>query len=203
MAKQTLAAILLCAGAAIALTIPARADIIPPPIASYDGAGYDFTTPATTPPSHTTIGEFSFTIPTGNLVTGVTVSGSYGNGDSPTTALADFFINYNGAGAPVEVAPCDDPAADCFSDSNGPTSWTYTFTPADLASVQPQLSKGTLDFSFTMDAPPFTAPGFDWTVYAGQTTLDLTVAGTPEPATVFFCLGGLAALALLRRARKP
>jgi hypothetical protein len=201
MTKQGFVTAIFCAGAAIGLTTPAQADIIPAPIPSYDGIGYDFTTPQTTPAAFTTIGTFSFTIPTGSPVTGIVVSGSFGNNDSPTTALADFFVNYTGVGSPVEVASCDNPMADCFSNTNGPTAWTYTFTSADLANVAAQIAKGTLDFSFTMDQPPFTQTGLDWTVYAGQTSIDLQVA-TPEPFTVLMCFSGLSGIAVLRRFRK-
>jgi hypothetical protein len=197
MIRQLLVAVILCAAPVWA------ADILPTPIPSYDGTGYDFTTSPTTPPAFITIGTFSFTIPAGLHVTGITVSGSYGNNDSPTTALADFFINFTGSGSPVEVAACDNPASDCFSDTNGPTPWKYTFTSSDLTKVAPQLAKGTLDFSFTMDAPPFTAPGLNWAVFAGQTNLDIQIAtAAPEPLTVFICFTGLAVIAALRRSRK-
>jgi hypothetical protein len=130
MTKQGFVTAIFCAGAAIGLTTPAQADILPAPIPSYDGIGYDFTTPQTTPPAYTTIGTFSFAIPVGGPVTGIMVSGSFGNDDSPTTALAA------------------------------------------LANVAAQLAKGTLDLAVTMDQPSFTQTGLNWTVYAGQTTMD-------------------------------
>jgi hypothetical protein len=100
----------------------------------------------------------------------------------------------------VEVATCDDPTDDCFSDGNGPTAWSYTFTGTDLNNVATALGNGSLDFTYTMDTPPFTSSGLDWTVYAGAATIDIQTI--PEPTTLLFCLGGIAGIAAFRRFRK-
>jgi hypothetical protein len=116
MAKQTLAAAILFMGAALALTTPARGGAIVVTLpSSYDSPnGYDFVT--TFPPSgSTTIGTFTFSIPLGDLVTGITISGSFGNADSGTTALSDYYIGFSGDETAVEVAACDSILADCYS----------------------------------------------------------------------------------------
>ncbi len=119
MTKQILAVALLCIGAAFVLTTPAHADIVAT-TASYDSPnGYDFatTSPPTTPQL---IGTFNFTIPAGVQVGSITVSGSFGNGDVPNTALSDYLSRIRGDEAAVEVAACDSIAANCYSGQEGP-----------------------------------------------------------------------------------
>ncbi len=211
MTRQTISAIVLCAGAAIGLTTRAHAGEIQltlsvPPEGYYDSPnGYDFS--STFPPNGpTTIGTFTFAIPAGDSVTGITISGTFGNGDSPTTALSNYYLGDGTDGeTAIEVANCDDVSDNCYSDQNGPTTWTYTATSSDLAAVVAGLSSGSLDFTYqwvtnselTNDA----VPGIDQYVYAGEPTIDIQYAA-PEPATLLFCFGGLAGIAALRRFRK-
>ncbi len=71
MAKRTLTAAILSLGAAFVLTTQARAGTILVTLPTYYDSpnGYDFV--STFPPlGSTTIGTFTFTIPTGDLVLG-------------------------------------------------------------------------------------------------------------------------------------
>jgi hypothetical protein len=165
-------------------TQPASAGIIST-IAEYNGPFYDLVT--TFPPPSTTIGAFTFTIPSGTKIWGATISGTFGNDDVfSNTALSDYYVDVGG----IKVAGCDDPSANCFSGQDGvPTPWSYTFSNADLANLASSLAGGSLDFTVVQ-----TSPG---SVQTGVTTLNLVT--TPEPATFFALGGGLAVIALLRR----
>jgi hypothetical protein len=200
MIKQTLAAAILFMGAALALTTPARASAIVATLPSYDSPnGYDFVT--TFPPAgSTTIGTFTFSIPLGDLVTGITISGAFGNGDSPTTALSDYYLGFSGDETAVEVAMCDSISANCYSNGNGPTSWTYTLTSANLTTLASAIHSGSLDFTYTWGSSPPLCMGCDQYVYAGAAAINIQV--TPEPANLLLCLGGLAGIVALRRFRK-
>jgi hypothetical protein len=201
MAKRKLTAAILSLGAAFILTTPARAGAIVATLPSYDSPdGYDF---ISTFPSagSTTIGTFTFSIPVGALVTGITISGTFGNGDSGTTALSDYYLGYSGHEMAVQVASCDSIFDDCYSGQNGPTAWTDTLTAGNLSTLASAIAGGSLDFTYTWDNNTTVAiPGYDQYVYAGAATLDLQV--TPEPATVLMCFGGLAVIATLRRFRR-
>jgi hypothetical protein len=201
MAKPTLTAAILSLGAVFALTVPARAGAIVATVPSFDSPdGYDFV--STFPPGgSTTIGTFTFSIPLGVTVTGITISGSFGNGDNGTTALSDYFLGYSGHETAVEVANCDSILDDCYSAQNGPTTWTYTLTPSNLSTLASAIASGSLDLTYTWDNnTQFALPGDDQYVYAGLSTL--TIQTAPEPASVLICLGGLAGIAALRRFRR-
>jgi hypothetical protein len=153
-------------------------------VASYDSPdSYDY---ATTFPSTASelIGTFTFTIPAGNTVGGITISGSFGNGDSPTTALSHYYLGFAGDEEAVEVAACDSISANCYSGQEGPYTWTATLTPTQIATLAPALAAGSIDFSFTWDASPpaqaipdiLSATGYDEQyVYAGTATLNLAL----------------------------
>lgn len=201
MAKRTLTAAILSFGIFFGLTPPARADIIVTLPNDYDSPnGYDYVN--TTPPTGaTTIGTLTFTIPTGLQVTGITISGTFGNPDSPTTALSDYYLGDSSNETAVLVASCDSALDDCSSNQNGPTPWTHTLTPANLSTLVSAIANGSLDFTYTWDTTPaFAFSGIDQYVYAGAPTLDIQI--TPEPATLLLCLGGLAGAAAFRRFRK-
>lgn len=200
MTKRTLTVAILSLGAAFILTTPARADIIQT-LPSYDSPlpGYDFV--STFPPSSpTTIGSYSFTIPATDLVTGITISGTFGNGDSATTALSDYYLGFSGNEMAVPVAGCDSISADCAQ--GGPTPWTYTLTSADLTTLASAIGNGSLDFTYTWDAAQIAFPGFDQSVYAGPATIDIQVTPTPEPASVLLLFSALAGIAVFRRFRR-
>jgi len=200
MAKRTLTAAILFFGAAFFLATPAHAAAIFVTFPSYYDSpnGYDFIT--TFPPSgSTTIGTFTFSIPA-SAITEITISGTFGNPDNGTTALSDYYLGFSGDETAVEVANCDSILADCYSNQNGPTAWTYTLTAGDLSTLAPAIASGSLDFTYTWDDnTQFAFSGDDQFVYAGDPTLTIL---TPEPAPVLMCFGGLALIAALRRFRR-
>jgi hypothetical protein len=199
MAKRTLTAAILSLGTVFALTIPARGDVLVTLPSSYDSPnGYDFV--STFPPTGTTtIGTFTFS--TDLAVTGITISGTFGNGDSPTTALSDYYLGFSGNEKAVEVAACDSIVNNCYSNQNGPTPWSYTLTASNLSTLASAITSGSLDFTYTWDNNTIVAiPGDLQFVYAGAPTLDIQVA--PEPAAALISFGGLAGIAALRRFRR-
>jgi hypothetical protein len=201
MAKRKLTAAILSLGATFVLMTPARAGTIFANLPSYDSPnGYDFV--STFPPGgSTTIGAFTFSIPAGGVVTGITISGTFGNADNGTTALSDYYLGYSGHETAVQVAGCDSILANCYSAQNGPTPWTDTLTAANLSTLALAIAGGSLDFTYTWDNnTQFAISGDDQYVYAGAATIGIQTA--PEPATVLLCLGGLVGVAALRRLRK-
>ena len=197
MTKRTLTAAILSLGAAFVLTTPARADVIVSSLPSYDSPGYDFVS-TFPPPGYATIGTFTFSIPASELVTGITISGTFGNSDSPTTALSDYYLGDATDGeTAVEVASCDSGSAAC---EDGQTPWTYTLTPANLSTLASGIGGGSLDFTYTWDTPEFAFSGFDQYVYAGASTL--TIQTTPEPTSVLLLFSALAGIVVLRRFRR-
>ena len=193
---------MLSLGTALILITPAPASAAVLTLPSYYDSpnGYDFVTtfPAA---GSTAIGTFTFSIPASALVTGITVAGSFGNFDNATTALSDYYLGYAGHETAVEVASCDSIVADCYSNQNGPTMWSYTLTSANLSSLASAIAGGSLDFTYTWDNnAQFAFPGYNQYVYAGDPTLTIQVA--PEPASVALCLCGLAGIAVLCRFRR-
>jgi len=205
MAKGTLTAAILSLGAAFVLTTPAHAGPIVVTLPTYYDSpnGYDFVA-TFPPPGSTTIGTFTFSIPASALVTGITISGTFGNPDNGSTALSDYYFGFTGDETAVEIAACDSILANCYSNQNGPTPWTYTLTAANLSTLGSAITSGSLNFTYTWDNnTQFAFSGYDQYVYAGDPTLDIQTAQTaPEPATTLMCFGGLVALAALRRFRR-
>jgi hypothetical protein len=208
MIKLTIPAVLLSLAASLGLTVTAQAGDILATTVSYDSTdGYDYDT--TFPPTtYQNIGTFTFTIPSGFNVARITISGTFGNGDVPNTALSDYYLGFGGDEEAVEVASCDSMSANCFSGQEGPYTWTATLTPTQMADLAPALAAGSIDFGYTWDSSPPAEPTpdplaptcfDDEYVYAGAATLDIA---TPEPATVVFCFSGLAGLVAFRRLRK-
>jgi hypothetical protein len=202
MAKRKLITAVVSLGAAFIFLNPAPASAVVLTLPSYYDSpnGYDFVTtfPAA---GSTTIGTFTFSIPASALVTGITISGSFGNSDNGTTALSDYYLGFAGHETAVEVAGCDSILANCYSNQNGPTTWSYTLTSANLSSLGSAIAGGSLDFTYTWDNnAQFAFPGYDQYVYAGDPTLTIQVA--PEPASVTLCLCSLAGITVLRRFRR-
>lgn len=219
MTKHLLTAAVLCIAVG-AMAMPARAGEIDQtltinndnsgnPICNgdvcyYDSPdGYDFssTFPTADP---TTIGSFGFSIPVGDVVTGITISGTFGNGDSGTTALSDYYLGYSGDETAVEVASCDDTSDDCYTGglTGGPNSWTDSLSSSDLNTLASAIGDGSLDFTYTWDDnTEVTDIGLQY-VYAGDPAIDIQYsAATPEPSTIPICFGGFAGI-LVWRARQ-
>jgi hypothetical protein len=204
MMKESFWIIALLFGALVVPCAKAQTEIVAT-AGSYDSTdGYDFAT--TFPPStYQNIGTFSFTIPAGFNVGGITISGSFGNGDSGTTALSDYYLGYSGDEEAVEVAACDNILADCYSATEGPTTWTATLTQPEISVLATALANGSIDFGYTWDSSPpavsaGSGPFYDQYVYAGAATLDITP--TPEPETGLLWLTGLIGVAAFWRFRK-
>jgi len=203
MNRQTIAAFLFSAVVSLGLSATAKAgDIVvsptfagsnqtaPPDTTDYEGIYYDGSN--TFPPSGISIGTFNFTIPTGELVTGATISGTFGDVNYPVTALTDLFV----LGGTIEVGNCDlnpdstyPPCAAGTVDSSL-VPWSYTFSSTDLNNLKAAFSGGSLDFTAVQNSP-FGA------VVVGTPSLDIQV--TPEPASIFTLAGGLLAIAAFRR----
>lgn len=160
----------------------------PPDTTDYEGSFYDFS--STFPPANIAIGSFEFTIPTGYYVTGGTMSGTFGDVNYSTTALTDLYV-FNGG---IEVGECDSVTAPCAAGTvdGSLVSWSYTFDTTDLSSLASDFSSGSLDFTAVQNS--------FGSVIVGTPSLELELAPTPEPPTIFTMAGGLLAIgALLRR----
>ena len=104
------------------------------------------------------------------------------------TALADLFV-LNGS---IEVGACDDDTPPCAAGTvdGSLVPWSYTFAAAELSSLVrisrrlPRLHRRSEQLRRRHRWHP---------------TLDLEVAPTPEPASIFTLAGGLLAFAALRR----
>lgn len=153
----------------------------PPDTTDYEGNFYD----GTSAPYDITIGTFDFSIPADYVVTGATISGTFGDVNSATTALADLYVD----GGNIKVAGCDDYSAACFNGTvdGSLVAWSYTFTNAELSA----LTSGSLDFAAIQNS--FSA------VVIGSPTLDIQLTQTPEPSSAFALAGALLAFAAWRR----
>ena len=196
MTRNALLTFILASVLGLGLTASAKADII--------GAIGDFDeTPDISgnyPLGPTNLGTFSFSIPNGFVIGSATISGTFGNEDVPgttnITADSDYYVD----GTAIQVATCDTPnilstgiptlACDAGNVTLTPTSWSYTFTAADLTTLAASFAGGTLDFNVVQN--------YYGAVQTGVITLDIAGA-TPEPGTISIISLGLAGVALLRR----
>lgn len=172
--KKFAAASVLAAGA-----LAAQAGVVTSTLADFSSA--DDAWPQW--PLSLNVGQFSFSSP-GNILS-ATLSGTFGNGLSSTTAEVYVF------GDGVEMAYCslwDDCATN--SEVSPPTPWSYTFTSDQLA----LLEDGVLSLTVSKE--------YDGWVRLGSLTLTL-VNDVPEPASAALLLAGLAGLGWSRRARRP
>jgi hypothetical protein len=185
MFKALALTVFLPAALLLSFSAPAKADLISSTLSEFTGNFSDFS--ATYPLPAVTIGTFHYAIPAGDVITGATIRGSFGNSSVNSTATSDYF-----AGA-IQVASCDSTSDPCFNPadpSDPPETWSYIFTPGQLAA----LASGSLDFSVVQNGP--------FEVQSGVTELDITANSTvPEPASIFLLIGVLAIIAPLLRKR--
>lgn len=198
MTKQIYSTTAAVAILVFCLGVPSRAGVITSTIlATSQTADFSGNYPLPSTGS-TNIGDFTFAIPNGDMVLGATISGSFGNNFSSgiTTITADS--NYFVDGTAIEVATCDSPnvatnglslACDGGISITSPTTWTYTFTAANLATLAPLFAAGSVDFNYVQN--------YYGQVNTGNTTLSITI--TPEPATSIAITLGVAGIAVLRR----
>ena len=196
MTRNTLLTCVLASALGLGLTASAKAGTVGivvaptfdpsnqaalPDTTDYEGNFYDLS--STFPPDPITIGTFAFSIPQGDLITGATISGTFGDQNIPVTALTDLFV----AGT-LEVGGCDSTSAPCASGTiNGSlVPWSFSFTTAELS----DLAGGSLVFTAVQNS--FGA------VVVGTPTLNIQVQ-TPEPSSIFTLAGGLLAFAAWRR----
>lgn len=167
--------------AIVAPTFDPSNQAAPPDTTDYEGNFYDFS--GTFPPNPITIGTFTFSIPKGDIITGATISGTFGDQNIPVTALTDLFVD-----GTLEVGACDSTSNPCAAGTTDGSllPWSHTFTTTELG----DLAGGSLSFIAVQNS--FGA------VIVGTPTLDLLVQ-TPEPSSIFTLAGGLLALAALRR----
>jgi len=149
-------------------------NIFSPTNQSSDGTSY-FNTPATAPFSSVIVGEFDFTIPSGESIFSATITGNFGSNTLGSgSSQVDLFLNG------VAVAHCD---ALCETNSlSSDVPWTYTFTSAQFASLssgaavltalQTSVSQIVLDpTSVTIQTAPVPVPGAIWLLGSGLVSL--------------------------------
>ena len=180
----------LVAGAASATTITGTlntSSALSPTNQSSDGTTY-YNAPYTgpVPAAPVVVGEFDFALPSGDAVTGATISGDFGsNVLGSGTGQVDLFVGS------VEVASC---GAACESATlSNDMAWSFTFSSAQLAAI----GGGSLVLSAVQQE------GDGQQIVLDPTSVALTVSAVPEPAGLPMVLAGLplVALALRRRAR--
>ena len=192
MTRNILLTFTLATALGLGLTASAKADIIvapvfdpsnqaaPPDTTDYEGNFYDFS--STFPPNPITIGTFTFSIPTGEVITGATISGTFGDPNLGFTSLTDLFVD----GGTIEVGNCDSTSDPCAI-GGSPVPWSHSFTTAELG----DLAAGFFDFTAVQNS--------FGEVIVGSPSLDIQVAQTPEPSSIFTMAGGLLAFAAWRR----
>ncbi len=179
----------LLAGAASASTVGgtlSTASTFSPTNQSSDGTTY-YNAPYTgpVPAAPVVVGEFDFVLPSGNAVTGATLSGDFGsNALGSGTGQVDLYVGN------VEVASCD-AACETATQSND-QAWSFTFSSTQLGAI----GSGSLVLSAVQQE------GNGQQIVLDPTNVALTVAAVPEPAGLPMALAGLplVALALRRRA---
>lgn len=161
-----------CAQADVMVTLP-----------EFSGNFFDNT--ATFPQPSVTIGTFTYSLGTSQII-GASISGTFGNSSVNSTSLEDLFLGN------VNIASCSDTGNACFNPAStfdDPAGWTYTFTSSQFAA----LGSGSATLSVVQN-------GFG-AVNNGVTTLSIQTAATPEPGSIALLGGGLVAMVVFLRRR--
>jgi hypothetical protein len=158
----------------VAPTFDGSNQVSPPDTTDYEGNFFD----GSSAPYDITIGTFNFTIPAGDQAVGATISGTFGDVNISTSAVADLFVDG------IKVAGCDDPTDPCAAGTidGSLVPWSHTFTAA-------QLGSGPLDFTAVQNSAGVLVVG----------TPSLDIQAVPEPSSIFILAGWPLAFAAWRR----
>jgi hypothetical protein len=167
----------------VAPTFDPSNQVAPPDTTDYEGSFFD----GTAAPYDINIGTFNFSIPVGNRVVGATISGTFGDVNIPTSAVADLFVDAGN----INVGGCDSTSDPCFAGTSDGSlvSWSHTFSGAELSELASDFASGSLDFTAVQNSFGVLVVG----------TPSLDIQTVPEPSSIFILTGGLLAFAALRR----
>jgi hypothetical protein len=158
------------------------ASVITSVLPEFNGNGYGVGDPYPLPA--VTVGTFTYTIPPGEWIIAATISSTFGNSETGSTAGVDYYLDG------LMVAQCL-PHAACWT-GPGPNPWAYVFSPAEFG----LLADGSADLTAVQTN--------EYAIRLGVSTLEITTASgvIPEPVTLLLLGAGLVGLALLRRVQK-
>ena len=105
------------------LSLNLWAAVITVSLPEFDGTPYGVGDPYPLPA--VTVGTFTYSLPAGESIVAATLSSTFGNSGSATTAGVDYYLDG------LLVAQCV-PYAACWN-GPGPNPWTFTFLPSQFA----------------------------------------------------------------------
>ena len=135
------------------------------------------------------IGDFTYSVPVGESVTSLTVSGTWGNSQNVTSGALTLFLDTIQVGQGVANTAC--------WNTPGPDAWSYTFSAADLATGFFDDGAASLVQNATSG---FTRLGS--LTLRGETSASVPVPQVPVPVAAWFFGPALLGLAGLRKIKK-